>query len=163
MSHNRILVLLLTWVFLGIIPVHSRAVRIISDVKRDAFIDELHLILNYKDDELKSSIPYVINPFFFEQPLLLKLRIPGGVKDQDVLKSMGELLASEITGAFIRGSKRSLLMKNGELIREGDIITRTIADFGDMETTVLIEKIERYRFVLKLNNSVRTVDLSSSE
>lgn len=163
MSHNRILVLLLTWVFLGIIPVHSRAVRIISDVKRDAFIDELHLILNYKDDELKSSIPYVINPFFFEQPLLLKLRMPGGVKDQDVLKSMGELLASEITGAFIRGSKRSLLMKNGELIREGDIITRTIADFGDMETTVLIEKIERYRFVLKLNNSVRTVDLSSSE
>jgi hypothetical protein len=163
MTTKRILAILSTLLVIGVLSLHSKAIRIMSDQLRNDYIQDLQTLLNYEDEELRASIPYVVNPFFFEQPLLLKLRAPGGVKDMDLLKAIGDTLVAEISGAFVRGSRRSLLMKNGELIKEGDSITKKVANFGGLETTVTIESIDRDKFVLKLNESVITVDLTGNE
>lgn len=162
MTNRRSIILLSFAILFGVTSLHS-ATRIMSDKLRNEAIQDLKSLLNYEDEELRSRIPNTVNPFFFEQPLLLKLRAPGGVKDQDILETVGEMLIEEVSGAFVRGSKRYLLMKNGELIKEGDTITEQLESFGGMETTVTVEDIERERFVLKLNKTVLTVDLAVTE
>lgn len=142
---------------------YSRASRIMGIKAREDIIADLERLLNFEDQEFRDSIPAVVSPFYFEQPLVLKLRAPGGLNDDDLLQSIGEAIASEVSGAFVRGSRRSLLMKNGELIKEGDSLTRIVEEFGGLETSVSIEKIERDGFVLKLNDSSRTVELLPPE
>jgi len=134
--------------------------KIMSDQNREDYVSGLESIINYKDSELEQVIPYIINPFFFDQPLLLKLRAPGGVSDVDVLKSFGDVIINEVSGAFVRGSKRFLLMKSGDLLKEGDKVTRALPDLGDLDGTVTIGAIQREKFALKLNNVEIMLDLS---
>ena len=145
------------------IALNAKVNRITPQKARAQWNADLEAILNFKNEELKASFPYVINPFFFEQPLILKLKMPGGVKDVDLLDSMGGLIKGEVSGAFVRGSRRSLLMKNGELIKEMDKLTRVLTDFGNMEITVTIVEILKDGFVLELNDSTHIVDLSGKE
>jgi len=148
------------FVFLETSNGFAKASRIMTDKVRDDYIAELESLIDYKDKDLEQAIPAVINPFFFEQPLILKLRAPGGITDQDILKSFGDVISVEVSGAFVRGSKRSLLMKSGELLKEGDKVTRALPDLGGMAANVTIGAIEREKFYIKLNNTEFTVDLS---
>lgn len=141
-------------------PVLGRASRILSDQDREAYLSDLESLLAYEDSELEQAMPYMINPFFFDQPLLLKLRAPGGVSDADLLASVAAVLVDEVSGAFVRGDRRSLLMKSGDLLREGDYISRNLPDLGGIQASVTIVSIERERFVLELNNSRLQVDLT---
>jgi hypothetical protein len=139
----------------------ARTTRILSDKSRDEAIQNLEGILSRKDTALISEFPYVVNPFFFEQPLLLKLRAPGGISDLDLLKAVGAQLLDELSGAFVRGSRRSLLMESGDLVKEGDELTRKVVAFGGVETKVTVLEIARGHFVLGLNNSRYHVDMAS--
>lgn len=138
----------------------GRTSRIMTDTQREDYLNTLIAIAEYEDKDLEEAIPYTINPFFFDLPLLLKLKAPGGISDEDVLISFSNVIINEISGAFVRGSKRSLLMKSGDLLREGDQLTRELPDLGNLEAKVTIGGIERDRFVLKLNNREYVVDLS---
>lgn len=140
----------------------GRASRILSDQDRETYLSDLEALLDYEDSDLEQAIPYMINPFFFDQPLLLKLRAPGGVSDTDLLASVAAVLIDEVSGAFVRGDRRSLLMKSGDLLREGDRISRNLPDLGGIQATVTIVSIERERFVLELNQSRLEVDLTES-
>ena len=162
MINRRTIILVFLTLLLGVVSLNS-ATRIMSDRDRNDSIQNLKLLLHYEDEELRARIPYTINPFFFEQPLLLKLRAPGGVKDKDILDTVRQILVGDISGAFVRGSRRYLLMKNGDLIKEGDTITEQLESFGGMETTVTVESIGRETFVLRLNKTVLTVDLTAAE
>ncbi len=130
------------------------------DRMREDYITSLDSIINYKDGELEQSIPYTINPFFFDQPLLLKLKAPGGISDEDVLGSFRDVIISEVSGAFVRGNKRYLLMKSGDLLKEEDRVVRKLPDLGDLEATVVIGPIQKDMFVLILNGSEFNVILS---
>ena len=163
MITSRILFFLLLTLVVGVASADAKARRIVSDKVRNDSIQKLESLLNYEDEGLQASIPYTVNPFFFEQPLLLKLRAPGGVKDQDLLQTIGNNLINEISGAFVRGSKRYLLMKNGNLIKEGDKITRRVESFGGLETVVTVDEIGRDKFILKLNKAAITIDLTAIE
>jgi len=142
--------------------VQARTSRIMTDAQREDYLNEIRAIADYEDPKLEEAIPYIINPFFFDLPLLLKLKAPGGISDEDVLLSFSNVILNEISGAFVRGTKRSLLMKSGELLREGDQITRQLPDLGNIEAKVTVREIHRDRFVLKLNNSEYVVDLSGN-
>ncbi len=131
----------------------SQVRRILPSEVRAEYIDKARSLLNYENEELKANIPYVVNPYFFEQPLLLKINSPGGLDDRDLLQAVGTMLVGELSGAFIRGQRRSLLMNNGELLREGDEITREIPEFNNMQTTVTIALIRSDGFTLELNNT----------
>lgn len=146
---------------LGLSPAWAaRSTRILSETEREAYLTDLESILEYQDTDLAQSIPYLINPFFFEQPLLLKLRAPGGVSDKDLLASIAVVLLDEVSGAFVRADRRSLLMKSGDLLREGDRISRSLPDLGGIQASVTIGSIERDRFILELNSSEYEVDLT---
>ncbi|MEQ9825286.1 MAG: hypothetical protein ABQ298_12955 [Puniceicoccaceae bacterium] len=142
------------------LSVSARSSRILSDQDRESYLSDLESILQYQDSDLEQAIPYIINPFFFDQPLLLKLRAPGGVSDTDLLASVARVLVDEVSGAFVRGDRRSLLMKSGDLLREGDHITRTLPDLGGIQSSVTIVRIERERFILERNGFRHEVDLS---
>jgi hypothetical protein len=144
----------------AVVSAQTRSARIMSERERKAMIEELESILEYKDAELEQLIPYIINPFFFEQPLLLKLRAPGGISDQDILTAFSSVLLDEVSGAFVRGDRRSLLMKSGELLREGEKITRSLPALGGVQASVEIGLIERESFLLKLNSSELAVVLT---
>ena len=161
MTTRRIFVILSLTFVVGAISLHAKARRIVSDHIRNEYVQDLESLLNYEDEDLRARIPYTVNPFFFEQPLLLKLRAPGGLKDQDLLQSVGASLINDISGAFVRGSRRYLLMKNGDLVKEGDTITRKVESFGGLETTVTVDEIGKDKFVLKLNKTAITVDLTA--
>lgn len=146
----------------GSAMLQARTSRIMTDAQREDYLNEIRTVVDYEDPKLEEAIPYIINPFFFDLPLLLKLKAPGGISDEDVLVSFSNVILNEISGAFVRGSKRSLLMKSGELLREGDQIVRKLPDLGNIEAKVTIHEIQRDRFVLKLNNSDYVVDLSGN-
>lgn len=146
----------------GSTALQARTSRIMSDAQREAYLNEIRAVTDYNDPKLEEAIPYIINPFFFDLPLLLKLKAPGGISDEDVLVSFSNVILNEISGAFVRGNKRSLLMKSGELLREGDQLTRELPDLGNIQTKVTVREIHRDRFVLKLNNSEYVVDLSGN-
>lgn len=161
MMKNRLLISILilqTFVFISVTD--GRVTRILSAEKRSDFIQRMEAVLSYQDETLRDNFPYVLNPFYFEQPLVLKLRVPGGVSDGDVLEAAAAMMAPEVSGAFVRGSKRSLLMKSGDLVKEGDQITRTLPQLGEIEATVLVSRIYRDGFSLVLNQSSIDVKLS---
>ena len=149
--------------FAGLIcgsSLYARTSRILTDIQRDEYLKQIESIIDYSDSDLEEAIPYIVNPFFFDLPLILKLKAPGGISDQDILQSFSSVVINEISGAFVRGSKRSLLMKSGDLLKEGDVLVRALPDLGNIEAKVTISVIQRDRFVLKLNNTEYVVDLS---
>ena len=145
---------------LSALSVFARTPRIMSNTDRDGYLERLESLIHYHDADLEEAIPYIVNPFFFEQPLILKIKAPGGISDVDILESFSSLLVKEISGAFVRGSKRSLLMKSGDLLKEGDEVIRSLPDLGGLEAKVVIGTIQRKQFLLELNNEEYVVDLS---
>jgi hypothetical protein len=141
----------------------ARSEMIVADKRRNSDIEDLSRIIRFEDAELRAKIPYLISPFFFKQPILLELRRPGGMTDTTILAKIGIMVGRDVSGAFVRGNTSYLIMKNGELLKEGDSITRSIPEFGNMQAQLIVGRIGHDSFILKLNRTEISVELAKSE
>jgi hypothetical protein len=140
----------------GVSPILNQRIRVNT-------LTQIEELLSFSNPELKDAIPSVSTPFFFEQPLLLVLRAPGGIKQLDMLKSMANVLQLEISGSFVRGNRSVILLKNGGLLSEGDTVTRSLPNYGGMATTATIAVIDRNGYTMEMGNSRFFVDLSKGD
>jgi hypothetical protein len=161
--HQLLLIAAITVLPMLLMGQNTRVAPILTHQSRVNTLAQIKSLLAYEDLELKEKIPFVATPFFFEQPLLLLLRAPGGVKQLDMLKSMSNVLQREISGSFVRGNRSVILLKNGVLLTEGDGITRNLPEFGGMAATATIAIIDRTGYTLEMGKTRLFVDLSKGD
>lgn len=140
------------WVLLALLVSSSgllaKVERIMPLKVRKDYIARLEHFLNYEDLELKASISEVVNPFFFEQPLIL-----ARFSDKDRISALGSLLQREVSGAIVSGGRSYLQMKSGSLLREGETVVRVVPNLGNMRVEAVISNIAQGRFSLRMNDT----------
>ncbi len=117
-------------------------------VRRD-YIARLEHYLSYKDADLVSSIGDVVNPFFFEQPLIL-----ARFSDVEKVSALGAVLQRDVSGAIVSGGRSYLQMKTGSLLREGETVVRVVPSLGNMRVEAVVSGIAQDRFTLRMNDAV---------
>lgn len=117
-------------------------------VRRD-YIAKLEHYLQYEDKRIEASIDEVVNPFFFEQPLIL-----ARFSDVEKVSALGEVLQRDVSGAIVSGGRSYLQMKSGSLLREGETVVRVVPSLGNMRVEAVISGIAQDRFTLRMNDSV---------
>lgn len=146
-TRKKVLSVLLL-VMLSASPLMAKIERIMPLRVRKDYITKMEHYMFFEDKELFDQIDDVVNPFFFEQPLIL-----ARFSDEEKVSALGGVLQREVSGAIVSGGRSYLQMKSGSLLREGDTVVRVVPSLGNMRVEAVISGIAQDRFTLGMNDA----------